>query len=554
MTQKEALSARIPALGRLLALPLPVLLGIGAAVVAVLVVLLLWAKEPKYQVLFSGVEDRDGGAIVAALTQMNVPYQFSEGGSAILVPADRVHEARLSLASQGLPRSGNIGFELLDNSRFGASEFTEQLSYQRALEGELGNSIQSIHAVQRARVHLALPRESLFLRDRHPPSASVLVTLYPGRTLNEAQVSAISWLVSSSVPKLEAENVSIVDQNGRMLSNPAGQQPDQQRDHQAMARDLEARTEQRILTLLAPLVGKNNVRAQASAELDFAQREQTAEVYRPNQEPGQAAVRSRQTRSMEQGQSGLASGVPGALSNQPPGPVQAPIEVQPPAPPAEGAAAADNAANVATTAAPGAAQTPLSLQQDATFNYEVDRTISHIKDTPGTIKRLSVAVVVNYGLDAEGNPQPLPPGEIDNLTRLVKDAMGYSETRGDSVSVINSQFTMDATHSIPVWQDPSYQDMALEIGRYLLYLLIGLFVWFKLVKPLLRQLTQAVQPPAPALPDTNAAALAAEAQRRATELSRHEDNLNVARTLAEKDPRAVAMVMRSWMEKNGNKD
>ncbi|MCB5362837.1 flagellar M-ring protein FliF [Pusillimonas sp. CC-YST705] len=541
MTQKEALTARFPALGRLLALPLPLLLGVGAALVAALIVVTMWASQPRYQVLFAGIEDRDGGAIVNALSQMNVPYRFSDNGSAILVPADRVHEARLSLAGQGLPRSGNIGFELLDNTRFGASEFSEQLSYQRALEGELGNSIQSIHAVQRARVHLALPRESLFLRDRHPPSASVLVTLYPGRTLSDAQVAAITWLISSSVPKLQAEHVSVVDQLGRMLSSQNGQ-AEPHRDQQALARDVEQRTQERILTLLAPLVGKTNVRAQASAELDFAQREQTAEIYRPNQNPGQEAVRSKQLRTVEQGQDNLASGVPGALSNQPPGPVEAPITVQPP--PAD-APAAD------ALATPGAASDRAqSLQNDATYNYEVDRTISHTKDTPGTIKRLSVAVVVNYILDAEGNPQALPPAELDKLTRLVKDAMGYSEARGDSVSVINSPFaTDDVSVAPPFWQDEANQALALELGRYLLYLLIALFLWFKLIKPVLRQLNQAAPQPA-ALPDT-AAEMAAEAQRRASEMTRYEENLNVARTLAEKDPRAVAMVMRSWMEKNG---
>ncbi len=545
MTQKESLATRFPALGRLLALPLPMLLGVGAAVVAAIVVLALWAGQPRYQVLFAGIEDRDGGAIVNALSQMNVPYRFSDNGSAILVPSDRVHEARLSLAGQGLPRSGNVGFELLDNARFGASEFSEQLSYQRALEGELGNSIQSIHAVQRARVHLALPRESLFLRDRHPPSASVLVTLYPGRTLSETQVAAISWLVSSSVPKLPVENVSVVDQHGRMLSNPNGQ-TEPRRDQQSLAREVELRTEERILTLLAPLVGKANVRAQATAELDFAQREQTAEIYRPNQNPGQEAVRSKQVRTVEQGQNNLASGIPGALSNQPPGAVEAPIAAQPPA---------DGVQTPAQTAA-GTAANPQSLQHDATYNYEVDRTISHTKDTPGTVKRLSVAVVVNYAADTEGNPQPLPPAEIENLTRLVKDAMGYSETRGDSVSVVNSLFsTSDAAAAVPLWKDPSNQEMALEFGRYLLYLLIALFVWFKLIKPALRYLAQQAQPPVqPAVtPDANAA-MAAEAQRRAAEMSRYEDNLTVARTLAEKDPRAVAMVMRSWMEKNGNKD
>ncbi|EWM40921.1 flagellar M-ring protein FliF [Bordetella holmesii 35009] len=329
MNQQASLSstllARYPFLAKARALPKPLLLAGAAALIAIVVAVSLWSREPDYKVLFSNLDDRDGGAIVNALGQMNVPYRFSDNGTAILVPGNRVYDARMQLASQGLPKGGSVGFELMDNARFGASQFAEQINYQRGLEGELARSIEAMHSVQHARVHLALPRQSLFVRDRQPPTASVLLTLQPGRSLAQAQVSAISWLVASSVPDLAADNVSIVDQNGRLLSSPAGEGRGMDADQMRLVREVEQRTVERILTILNPLVGPGNVHVQASAEMDFARREETSESYRPNQEPGQAAVRSQQTSDSRQIGNTAASGVPGALSNQPPAGVQAPV-------------------------------------------------------------------------------------------------------------------------------------------------------------------------------------------------------------------------------------
>ncbi len=548
MSQPEALLNRFPALARLSALPKPLLMGAAAALVAVIAVALLWSRAPDYSVLFSNLEDRDGGAIVTALTQMNVPYQFSANGTAILVPADRVHETRLTLAGQGLPRGGGVGFELLDNTRFGASQFTEQITFQRALEGELASSIQAVHAVQMARVHLAIPRESLFVRERQAPTASVLLSLYAGRSLTPAQVSAITWLVSSSVPNLSADNVSVVDQHGRLLTPPTGQAgvDGTQRN---FINDIEQRTVQRIMTLLSPLVGPGNVHAQASADVDFSQREQTSEVYRPNQAPGEAAVRSAQVSDSEQHNILPPQGVPGALTNQPPGNVVAPITAPVPA----GPAAPAGAANVPPSGtASSTVSQPGNTRHDSTINYEVDRTISHIKDPVGKLHRLSVAVVINYQSDENGTPTPLPPEEMEKLTLLVKDAMGFSNERGDTVSVINSEFAPNATPEIAVWQNPAYLDLAQQALRYLL-IAVGLFLlWSKLLKPFVNSLlahqsrVQAVE-----VDNAAAAADAAAAARRATEISRYEDNLSIAQGLAGKDPRAVAMVIRSWMEKNG---
>lgn len=560
MSQSAALLARFPALAKLGALPKPLQLGIAAAAVAIVAVLLLWTRAPDYKVLFSNLEDRDGGAIVAALTQMNVPYQLAATGNAILVPSDKVHEARLLLAQQGLPRSGEAGFELLDKTRFGASQFTEQINYQRALEGEIVSSIQALHAVQSARLHLAIPRESLFVRDRQPPTASVLLTLYPGRSLSDAQVAAITWLVSSSVPNLSADKVSVVDQNGRLLTLPTGE-AGADNTRRNLINDIESRTVQRILTLLNPLVGPGNVRAQVSAEVDFSQREQTSEVYRPNQKPGEAAVRSEQTSASMQGNVLPPEGVPGALTNQPPVNATAPIIAAPAAPDAN----SPNAANVGANNAPnnqgatlasnnGLLQGTSNSRNDATVNYEVDRTISHVKDPLGRLQRLSVAVVVNYR-NNEGKLDALPPDELEKLNDLVKQAMGYSADRGDTLSVVNSAFSDETPAALPVWENPLYLDYAMQLAKYLLIALLVLLVWRKLVRPMVQTAALAKEES-----DAEAAEVAsnreqmAAAERRAAEISRYEDNMNTARTMAEKDPRAVAMVLRSWMEKkDGNR-
>ncbi|WP_322998377.1 flagellar basal-body MS-ring/collar protein FliF [Castellaniella sp.] len=549
-----------PALARLAALPRPVLLGLAAAVVALLVVASMWMREPDYKTLFSNVESRDGGAIVSVLNQRNVPYKFADNGATILVPADQVYALRLQLAEQGLPRGGSVGFELLDKPQFGASQFTEQITYQRALEGELARSIEALHPVKSARVHLAIPRQSLFVRDREAPTASVLVTLFPARSLSEAQVSAITWLVSSSVPKLNAENVSIVDQDGHLLSKPGGE-AGMDSTRRNFVTDIEQRTTQRILTLLTPIVGPGNVRAQVSADVDFSQREQTSETYRPNETPGTAAVRSKQTSDSMQNGVSSPEGVPGALTNQPPANATAPIQTAAAAAPAQAGA---NAQNPAQGTAAQAQQNTVngvpvpapanrgSARNDATVNYEVDRTISHVKHELGAIQRLSVAVVVNYR-DKAGEPAPLDQSEMDNINALVKQAMGYSMDRGDTLSVVNSEFTNQEPTFKP-WENPAYQSLALQIGKVLLILVVLFFLWRSVVRPIVQGFANAQVERV-----KNEAHLETMREQRrqdelrASEMNRYEENLDTARELAQRDPRAVAMVLRSWMDSKNAK-
>ncbi|MGO3892118.1 MAG: flagellar basal-body MS-ring/collar protein FliF [Paenalcaligenes sp.] len=558
MNQAVQIFSRVPGFTKIMALPRPVQLGIAAAMIALVAVAAMWARKPDYGVLFSNLDDRDGGAIVSALGQLNIPYQFSDNGTAILVPTAQVPEARMQLASQGLPKAGNVGFELLDQSRFGASQFTEQVTYQRALEGELANSIRALHSVQEARVHLAIPRETLFVRDRQEPTASVLLTLYPGRNLGEDQVSAITWLVSSSVPNLNAQNVSVVDQNGRLLTMPVGE-GGVNSQQQNMVNDIEHRSVQRILTLLNPILGAGNVRAQVSADMDFAKREETSEIYRPNQRPGEAAVRSEQSSTSINNNSLPAEGVPGALSNQPPIDPVAPI-VNPAANAAEGTttdatAPQDQQQNALRNLNEQAREVSATgnARRDVTTNYEVDRTISHIKGPNGQLKRLSVAVVVNYRHE-QGELVALDDNELESIRELVKQAVGFSVERGDSISVVNSRFSDLPDTSVPFWKNNDYLELGMSLIKYLLLAILFFVFWRIVINPIIQGFIQAsAQADARRAEQDQELERQQLAQDRASEINRYEDNLSTARSMAEQDPRAVAMVLRSWMTKE-NKD
>ena len=334
-----------------------------AAVVAVMGAVWMWGQQPDYRVLFSNFSDRDGGAIVAELEKMNIPYKFAEGGGAVLVPASHVYDARLKLASQGLPKGGNVGFELMENQKLGSSQFIERVNFQRAMEGELARSIESVSSVQAARVHLAMPKDSVFVSEQKAPTASVLLNLHPGRTLDTQQVSAIVHLVASSVPELPIKNVTIVDQNGNLLSDTGktasinGMDPSQIK----YVQDLQQSITKRIESIITPIVGPNNVRAEATADVDFSRSEQAVESYKPNQTPDAMVVRSQQTSESINGGAN-AGGVPGALTNQPPAPATAPITAAG-KPQARGQAGSPTA----------------NMRKDATVNYEIDKTIQYVQ-------------------------------------------------------------------------------------------------------------------------------------------------------------------------------
>ncbi|RJG00050.1 flagellar basal body M-ring protein FliF [Noviherbaspirillum saxi] len=524
------------------------MLGV-AAVLAVMSGVWLWSQTPDYRVLFSNFSDRDGGAIVASLQQMNVPYKFSEGGSAILVPAEQVHDARLKLASQGLPKGGSVGFELMENQKLGVSQFLEQVNFQRALEGELARSIQAVGAVQAARVHLALPKASVFVRDQQKPTASVLLNLHPGRNLDQQQVSAIVHLVASSVPDLPTKNVTVVDQNGNLLSendkkaNSNGLDPTQLK----YVHELQQSIVKRIESILTPIVGQANVRAEATADVDFSSSEQAAETYKPNGAPNTSAIRSQQSSETQSGAPLNASGVPGALSNQPPAPATAPLTA---------AASAPGAApNGATAAAANA-------QKDMTVNYEVDKTVRYVQQPMGGLKRLSVAVVVNYkrevGKDGKVTMTPLTDAEKTQITDLVKEAMGFSKDRGDSLNVVNSPFAgqeKEIIPEVPLWKRAEAIPLALSAGKYLLGAIILAYLFFGVLRPLIRRIAAqfAPPPPPPAEEEDEDAVvhIGHEApEPMGTKPRTYQDNLDAAKELARNDPKMVANVVKAWVGTN----
>jgi len=546
------------ALERLRSSPKIILLISASAAISIIIALIFWAKSPDYRVLYSNISDQDGGAIVAQLTQMNVPYRFQERGGAIMVPEDKVHEARLTLAQLGLPKGGAVGFELLDQEKFGISQFSEQVNFQRALEGELSRTIETLGTVQNARVHLAMPKPSMFVREQKPPSAAVTLTLSNGRTLDSGQVNAITYLISSAVPGLNADNVTIVDQSGRLLTQSGGQA--MQTTQLKYTSEVEADYQQRIQTILATIVGRNNVKAQVTAQIDFTQHEQTAEQYQPNSSPDKMAIRSRQTSDAEQGSKNGVGGVPGALSNQPPVPATAPI-TQPPV--ANQPAQGNNAANNNATQAAGTAETtvatpmPFNNRKDNTTNYELDRTLTHIKRSTGSIERLSVAVVVNYLPGKDGTPVALTPEQLEQVNALVKETMGYSAARGDTINIVNSPFTpVEEEPAPPFWKQEGFINLLMSAARYLLIALVAWFLWRKAVQPawlrnqelVLQRLELEKQARQEEL---DASARRAESGARAKAEQRVETELNTQslRELAQQEPRVIALVIRQWMNK-----
>jgi flagellar M-ring protein FliF len=537
---------------------IPLLIAASAAI-AIVVALLLWVKTPDYRVLYSNINDRDGGAIVAQLTQMNIPYRFAENGSALMVPAEKVHETRLRLAQQGLPKGGAVGFELLDQEKFGISQFSEQINYQRALEGELSRTIESLGPVQNARVHLALPKPSLFVREQKAPSASVTLTLQPGRALDDGQINAVVYMVSSSVAGLPPGNVTVVDQAGRLLTQSDGTGRDLNAAQLKYANEVETRYQRRIEAILAPIVGSANVRAQVTAQIDFATREQTDEQYQPNQQPDKSAVRSRQLSLSEQNGGQQIGGVPGALSNQPSAAPTAPIETPTPTTPGNNAntPAQNNPATANANTSTGAGNNlPKNSRRDETTNYEVDRTIRHTQQKAGTVERLSVAVVLNtLGTDKDGKPQPMSKEQLAQVESLVREAMGYSSSRGDTLNVVNTPFNdlEQSSGELPFWQSQSFIDQLFNAGRYLLVLLVAWLLWRKLVRPQLqnRQIAQqaaAANIPASRPVEVNKPSHEELAQRKKSQqrVSAEVQSQRI-RELADKDPRVIALVIRQWM-------
>jgi flagellar M-ring protein FliF len=517
------------------------LMGGLAASIALGVVIVMWSQQPNYSMMYSGLSDQDALDIDNALDKAGIPYKMTSGSGTILVPSDRVHEARMNLAGQGLPKGTATGFELLDKEQgFGVSQFMENARYQRALEGELSKTIASMNNVQSARVHLAIPKQSAFVRERKDPSASVMLTVYGGRPIQAEQVAAVVHLVASSVPNLSPDQVTVVDQTGKLLTSQ--QSSDQLRLSTTQfeyRKNVEDYYTKRIEDILTPILGDNGVRAQVSADIDFTQTEQTQENFNPDL----PAVRSEQTFEDHSDGASIAAGVPGALSNQPP---------------------------VATGDAKGQKNQrnttkPENSVSRITRNYELDKTVSHTKYQTGTVRKISIAVVVDdhkkTNDDGTVERTPRTEEELKRITTLVKDAIGFSAERGDSVNVINASFAptpvAEASPEPKFFEKPWVWDVAKQVGAGIgvILLVFGVF------RPLMRSLVEK----APAIP---AIAVGGQGRNDITALggansglsqmqvqlpspNNYDQQLGAIKGMATQDPKRVAQVVKNWVATDG---
>jgi flagellar M-ring protein FliF len=545
-----------------------------AALLALLTALVLWYAAPTYDVLYRGLAEEDAGQIMEALQKANIPFKVDSRTGALLVIAGQVHEARLKLASQGLPKGTINGLEALEKQdSFGVSQFMETTRYQHALEGELARSVMTIGAVESARVHLAFPKDTVFARQQQPPTASVLVRLRSGRVLDEGQVAAIIHLIASSVPKLKPDQVSVIDQYGNLLTRTGregGAGAGLNMDQLEYARRVEERYARRVEDLLTPVWGAGRVRAQISLDLDFNTSEETAERYEPRDEP--RPIRSEQLLE-EHNPRQNPVGIPGALTNQPPGPAVAPEVVAPQNP----------------AGAPGAAQTaqspPLPTRKEVTRNYELDKRVTQVRSGPGRILRVSAAVVIDDRITfQEGKPvrTAVTPEEMERITNLIKQAVGFNAERGDSVNVFSATFApsslsaLDSLNTldevpVPMWQEAWF----LELVKWAVVALLSLLFLWMVVRPVMRRL---LPPPVVATPALEggqtgqAALLGADIEDTGLEglledqvqiggalengRARHalgspveqlEERMDIARALVAEDPKRAVQVIKNWL-------
>jgi flagellar M-ring protein FliF len=522
------------------------LAGVAAAVAAA-IWLVLWSQGQNYTVLYGQLSERESGQVMDALTAAGIEFKLNPSG-AVSVPESKVQEARIRLASQGLPQSDSMGIEMIQKeSPLGSSSLMESARYQSVLETELARTIIKVQGVQTARVHLALPKPTVFLRDARKATASVMLQLYPGRRLEPGQVAAIVHLVASSVPELAASDVTLVDQAGSLLNSP-----DESAEAAASTRQfeytrkLEESYRQRIVELLEPMIGAGRVRATVTADMDFTVTEETRENY----DPQKTAVRSEQTSTEQRRGGDAAEGIPGALSNQPPGTSGAPT--------IPGAATPGNPA-------PGAAQStaassgPNSSAQRSTRNFEVDRTLSYVKQPVGILKRLNVGVVLDdwQKVDADGKATTAPMSDTDikRFSQLVRESIGLKEDRGDQLNVLNQAFKSSApigpVEGPPLWETPWITQLAKQIVGAALVLVVALLILRPLMKSVTKSAPRRIAGSGGAA-DIEGDRVSLSGQSNAIKLApSFEQQIAAARTLVGQDPRRAAQVVKDWVSADG---
>lgn len=524
-----------------------------AASVAIGFAVVMWMQGEDYRPLFGRMDNLDAGNVIEVLEQNRIKFKMDTNSGAILVAADDVHMARLKLAEFGLPTAQNQGFELMDKEQpLGTSQFVENTRYQRSIEGELARTITSITSIRSARVHLAIPKKTVFVRDVASPTASVFVEVFAGRSVEPAQVKAIMNLVASSVPDMNMKDVTVVDQQGNLLST--GEESADlilaSKQHQ-YANEVESSVVKRINSILEPVVGGGKFKAEVSADIDFTAVEQAAETFNPEL----PAIRSEQTLNEQRSGGDMAGGIPGALTNQPPGTAEAPEQIDP------------------ATGQPVAAKPATNNREQATRNYELDRTVSYTKHQQGTLKRLTVAVVVDDKIvkDAEGAETRVPwtENELERLSILVRDAVGFSAVRGDSVNVLNSPF-MDRpdTDLATIEEVPWWQEWIMPNIKYIASVLVILAIIFGLLRPMFKSLARAGGSLAEEEESRQLAALEAaggglhgmsdeavtltggSALMLAGPEQGYEDQINAIKGLIADDPGRVAQVVKKWINRD----
>lgn len=552
---------------------LGLLVGLAASV-AIGFAVVLWSQQPDYRPLYGSLNGMDASQVVDVLSNAGIDYTVEPNSGALLVKSDDLAKARMRLAAAGVaPTDNNVGFEILDREQgLGTSQFMEATRYRRGLEGELARTISSLNNVKAARVHLAMPKASVFVRDERKPSASVLVELYPGRALEPSQVMAIVNLIATSVPELDKNQVTVVDQKGNLLSDQqelseltmAGKQFD-------YSRRMESLFTQRVHNILQPVLGSGRYKAEVSADVDFSAVESTSEMFNPDQ----PALRSEQQVN-EQRQSSLPpQGVPGALSNQPPGPAAAPQQAAagaaaPAGPIAAGQPLLDaNGQQIMdpATGQPMLAPYPADKREQSTRNFELDRSISYTKQQQGRLRRLSVAVVVDDQVrvdpaTGETTRVPWSADDLARFTRLVQDSVGFDASRGDSVSVINTAFSASQGEEIP--DIPFYtQPWFWDIVKQVLGVLFILVLVFGVLRPVLNNITGAGKGKGQGeggdvelgrmagldgeLSDDRVSLGGAQSIMLPSPTEGYDAQLNAIKGLVAEDPGRVALVVKEWI-------
>uniref|UniRef100_A0A1A9Z106 Flagellar M-ring protein n=1 Tax=Glossina pallidipes TaxID=7398 RepID=A0A1A9Z106_GLOPL len=505
---------------------------------------------PDYQVLYSNISDQDGGEIITELSSANIPYKFSHGNGAIMIPADQVYKTRLMLAQKNLPKRGSVGFEILDNSSFGMSQFNEQINYQRALEGEIARTIETIDSIKFARVHIAIPKSSVFVKDKQPAKASITLTLYPGRILDENQIQAITWLISGTIPNLPANNIILVDNHGKLLTRPEHKANSSNVMQLQYIREIESEYRRRIEAILTPIVGTNNIRSEVVAQIDFTKTEQTLEQHKPNTDPKEMTIRSQQT-TENKNFSKLPEGVPGALSNQPSQPSSAII------PDSEDENNQSNSQSLSESLYNDSEKSS-NIQNEKTINYEIDRTITHNEFSPGSLKKLSVAVVINYRSNLDGNQVKLNEQEMQDINSLVREAMGYSEKRGDTVNIVNMSFVdnQEELSHLNFWENPRLQNIIFSVFKYIISFLAIWFAWNKFMK-MWKQQQKNQQNMINKINLQKEENILSEEQKIQIQNQKNiennntviESNIQELKEIAEKQPKLVAKILSQWIKK-----